>query len=129
MSNKKFIENLWKNIENNQIDNLKNFYLDNASIYFPESGEIFFNLNSFIKYNKKYPKDFSFNIEKTYKNNDITISIIKIIKDDVSFYFVSFYKFIKNKIHKSIEFWSQEIDKNFINNKLTRITNDRIFDF
>ena len=31
MNNKKFIENLWKNIKNNQIDNLKNFYLDNAT--------------------------------------------------------------------------------------------------
>ena len=66
-----------------------------------------FNKENFIEANSNYPGRWNISIERLESFNDLVITVVKVVENEISFYATSFFKLEEGRIVRIDEYWGE----------------------
>ena len=109
MNFKDQVTSLWEDMDKQNWDKLYGYFHDEAIIKWNNTNEQF-NVREFVRANSEYPGAWSIKVERLECIGNLVVSVVlvQLKEDDLSFHATSFFEFSKDKIKALNEYWGED---------------------
>lgn len=107
ISNEKVVKRFWQLFDAAEFEEAGNLFSPNAIIRWWNTREEFKESNKFIEANRIYPGRWRISVERLECINNLVITVVKVVENDISFYATSFFTLEEERIIRIDEYWGE----------------------